>query len=179
MRFDDDGTIEVRHCWTEMGQGVHTVALPGRSRGARRRSRRGSACIVDTTRELGAGQTTGSRGTLMGAGAVKARVRGGACRGVRVRASTTRASTASTGRTRWREGLENPIIHSTFGYAAQLVVIDRESGIVDKVVAAHDVGRAVNPLLCEGQIEGSVHMGLGYALTEDFPADADRPSRRT
>jgi CO/xanthine dehydrogenase Mo-binding subunit len=36
-------------------------------------------------------------------------------------------------------------------------------------VAAHDVGRAVNPALCEGQIEGSVHMGLGYALTEELP----------
>ena len=37
----------------------------------------------------------------------------------------------------------------------------------------HDVGRAVNPLLCEGQIEGSVHMGLGYALTEQFPHDPE------
>jgi xanthine dehydrogenase molybdenum-binding subunit len=42
------------------------------------------------------------------------------------------------------------------------------------------VGRAVNPLQCVGQIEGSVHMGLGYALTEDFPADADgRPEVST
>jgi aldehyde oxidoreductase len=47
-------------------------------------------------------------------------------------------------------------------------------------VAVHDVGRAINPLLCVGQIEGSVHMGLGYALTEDFPADADgRPTNMT
>jgi xanthine dehydrogenase molybdenum-binding subunit len=38
-------------------------------------------------------------------------------------------------------------------------------------VAIHDVGRAVNPQLCAGQVEGSVHMGLGYALTEDFPHD--------
>ncbi|MGA1261756.1 MAG: molybdopterin cofactor-binding domain-containing protein, partial [Ilumatobacteraceae bacterium] len=65
----------------------------------------------------------------------------------------------------------NPIIHSTFGYATQLVVIDRESGKIEHVIAAHDVGRAVNPTLCEGQIEGSIHMGLGYALTEDFPHD--------
>ena len=69
------------------------------------------------------------------------------------------------------EGLENPIIHSTFGYAAQMVVIDPGSGDIEKVVAAHDVGKAVNPLLCEGQIEGSVHMGLGYAMTEGFPCD--------
>ena len=78
------------------------------------------------------------------------------------------------------EGLEHPIIHSTFGYAAQLVVLDPESGEVDRVVAAHDVGRAVNPLLCEGQIEGAVHMGLGYALTEGFPCDPDgRPVNTT
>jgi xanthine dehydrogenase molybdenum-binding subunit len=69
------------------------------------------------------------------------------------------------------DGVENPIIHSTFGYAAQLVVADAETGDIERVVAAHDVGRAVNPQLCEGQVEGAVHMGLGYALTEDFPAD--------
>ncbi len=43
------------------------------------------------------------------------------------------------------------------------------------VIAAHDVGRAVNPALCEGQIEGSVHMGLGYALTEDLPCQDGMP----
>jgi xanthine dehydrogenase molybdenum-binding subunit len=46
---------------------------------------------------------------------------------------------------------------------------------VAKVVAAHDVGRAVNPALCEGQIEGSIHMGLGYALTEDLPCEDGMP----
>ncbi|MET0491200.1 MAG: molybdopterin cofactor-binding domain-containing protein, partial [Acidimicrobiales bacterium] len=69
---------------------------------------------------------------------------------------------------------------STFGYAAQLVILDPETGEVARVVAAHDVGRAVNPVLCEGQIEGAVHMGLGYALTEDFPTDDDcRPTITT
>jgi xanthine dehydrogenase molybdenum-binding subunit len=70
-------------------------------------------------------------------------------------------------------GVENPVIHSTFGYAAQVVVIDKATGELIRVLAAHDVGRAVNPMLCEGQIEGAVHMGLGYALTEQFPADPD------
>ena len=69
------------------------------------------------------------------------------------------------------ENIENPVIHSTFGYAAQLVIINPESEKIERVVAAHDVGKAVNPLLCEGQIEGAVHMGLGYALTEGFPCD--------
>ena len=61
----------------------------------------------------------------------------------------------------------NPVSHVAYGYAAHVVVMD-ESGQVVKVVAAHDVGRAVNPKACEGQIEGGVAMGLGYALTEDF-----------
>jgi xanthine dehydrogenase molybdenum-binding subunit len=78
------------------------------------------------------------------------------------------------------DGIEHPIIHSTFGYAAQLVVMNPETGVIEKVIAAHDVGRAVNPLLCEGQIEGAVHMGLGYALSEGFPCDEDgRPANTT
>ena len=36
------------------------------------------------------------------------------------------------------------------------------------VVSAHDVGRALNPLAAEGQIHGGIHMGLGYALTEEL-----------
>jgi aldehyde oxidoreductase len=170
VRFEADGTVEVRHCWTEMGQGVHTVALqvaveelqldPNRVR-----------VIVDTTRELGAGQTTGSRGTLMGAGAVKA-----ACDAARAGGCQVGVDYEGEYRVDWTHhlgepGVEHPTIHSTFGYAAQLVVVDRGTGKIERVLAAHDVGRAVNPQLCEGQIEGSVHMGLGYALTEDFPAD--------
>ena len=78
------------------------------------------------------------------------------------------------------EGLENPVIHAVFSFAAQLVVLDRETGKIDKVVAVHDVGRAVNPLLCEGQIQGAVHMGLGYALSEEFPCDDEgRPQNMT
>ena len=64
--------------------------------------------------------------------------------------------------------VENPRTHMTFGYATQVVILD-EDGRLGKVVAAHDVGRAINPLTCAGQIEGAVHMGLGYALTEDLP----------
>ena len=169
VRFDPDGTIEVRHCWTEMGQGIHTVARqvaveelgvePDRIK-----------VVVDTTRELGAGQTTGSRGTVMGAGSVADACRnamaGGCEEGVEYEGVYVVDWTNSI-----NDGLENPVIHSTFGYAAQLVELDPETGEIAKVVAAHDVGRAVNPLLCEGQIEGAVHMGLGYALTEGFPCD--------
>ena len=107
----------------------------------------------------------------MGAGAVKA-----ACEAARADGCRVEVDYEGEYRVDWTHQLgevEHPIIHSTFGYAAQLVVMDRETGAIARVVAAHDVGRAVNPLLCEGQIEGSVHMGLGYALTEDFPADPE------
>jgi xanthine dehydrogenase molybdenum-binding subunit len=50
-----------------------------------------------------------------------------------------------------------------------------ETGRIEKVYAAHDAGRIMNPALFEGQVEGSVHMGLGYALTEDFPMKHGRP----
>ena len=61
----------------------------------------------------------------------------------------------------------NPVSHVAYGYAAQVVVMDENKKVV-RVVAAHDVGRVVNPQACAGQIEGGVVMGLGYGLTEDF-----------
>lgn len=69
---------------------------------------------------------------------------------------------------------DTPRTHLTFGYATQVVLLD-DAGHLERVVAAHDVGRAINPLLCAGQIEGSVHMGLGYALSEDLPCTDGRP----
>ena len=50
-----------------------------------------------------------------------------------------------------------------------------DSGQIDTVFAAHDAGRIINPVLFEGQLEGSVHMGLGYALTENFEMREGRP----
>jgi selenium-dependent xanthine dehydrogenase len=61
----------------------------------------------------------------------------------------------------------NRTSHVAYGYATQVVLLD-DDGRVQKVVAAHDVGKAINPNGIEGQIEGGVVMGLGYALTEDF-----------
>ncbi len=64
--------------------------------------------------------------------------------------------------------VDEPVTHMAFGYATQVVVMG-DDGLIEKVVAAHDVGRVINPQLCAGQVEGGVHMGLGYALSEDFP----------
>jgi xanthine dehydrogenase molybdenum-binding subunit len=178
VRFAEDGKVEVRHCWTEMGQGVHTVArqVAVEELGIDADHVR---VVVDTTLELSAGQTTGSRGTLMGAGAIA-----DACRRAKEDGCRPGVDYEGEYRVDWTssiaDGVAEPIIHSAFSYAAQLVVMDRTSRRIEKVVAAHDVGRAINPMLCEGQVEGAVHMGLGYALSEDFPADGDgRPTNMT
>lgn len=170
VRFRSDGVVEVRHGWTEMGQGVHTVALQVAAQELEIDPNR-IEVIVDTTRDLGFGQTTGSRGTLMAAGSVR-----NACIAALAAGCQPDVDYEGEHLVDWTHHLgdpehPNPTIHSAFGYATQLVVIDRETGSIERVVAIHDVGKAVNPVLCEGQIEGSVHMGLGYALTEDFPSD--------
>ncbi len=62
--------------------------------------------------------------------------------------------------------------YATYGFAAQLaeVEVDTELGTVKvlRIVAAHDVGRAINPTLVEGQIQGGVAQGLGLALMEEY-----------
>ena len=68
--------------------------------------------------------------------------------------------------------MPNPVSHVAYGYATQLCILDKATGLVEKIVAAHDVGKAVNPLSCEGQIEGGVVMSMGYALTEEYRLDA-------
>jgi xanthine dehydrogenase molybdenum-binding subunit len=170
VRFRSDDIVEIRHGWTEMGQGVHTVALQVavEELGIAAESIR---VIVDTTRQLGFGQTTGSRGTLMAAASVQKACEAAKADGCKPDIDYTGEHVVDWTHHLGDPGVDNPIIHAAFGYAAQMVVMDKDTQKIEKVVAVHDVGRAVNPLLCEGQIEGSVHMGLGYALTEDFPND--------
>ena len=73
----------------------------------------------------------------------------------------------------------NPVSHIAYGYATQLCVLDKDTGRIKHIVAAHDVGKAVNPTSVEGQIEGGVVMSMGYALTEQYPIDENcRPTAR-
>jgi xanthine dehydrogenase molybdenum-binding subunit len=177
---ESDGTVSLYNGYTEMGQGLLTVlvqfavevtGLPASVFRPR----------VDSTYQLACGQTTGSRATLFGGLAVQsaaAKLRAeldagktlGDLTGQVFAADVLIDDTTAPGRT--RDGKIKT--HTAFGYATQLCILD-EAGRVDRVVAAHDVGRAVNPALCEGQIEGSVHMGLGYALTEELPCENGWP----
>ncbi|MBL1422003.1 MAG: molybdopterin-dependent oxidoreductase [Alphaproteobacteria bacterium] len=62
--------------------------------------------------------------------------------------------------------------YAQFGYAAHLVVMEVDSRLgtsrAVKFVAAHDVGRAINPMLVEGQVQGGIAQGLGMALMEEY-----------
>jgi xanthine dehydrogenase molybdenum-binding subunit len=173
-----DGTVTIHVGYTEMGQGLLTVltqfaaevtGLPA----AVFRPR------VDTTFALGCGQTTGSRATLFAGNAVVSAAR-------RLRAALERGASLTdlAGRVFAADlavddttapGSPGPVkTHTSYGYATQLVRLDAD-GRVERVVAAMDVGRAVNPKLLTGQIEGAVHMGLGYALTEELPCANGMP----
>ncbi len=74
-------------------------------------------------------------------------------------------------------------MHFAFGYATQAaeVEVDITTGQVAvlRVIAAHDVGNTFSPLGVEGQLEGGVVMGIGYALMEDFTMREGRPEKTT
>jgi len=175
-----NGTVGLYAGFTEMGQGLLTIlmqcaaevtGLPARTFVPR----------IDSRFELGAGQTTGSRATLLGGrGAVDA------AKKLRADLDSGRSLSDLSGREYVGEIVIDDTTapgqtkngkvktHTSFGWATQVVVLDG-AGAVDRVIAAHDVGRAINPQQCEAQIEGSVHMGLGYALTEELPCKDGMP----
>ncbi len=71
----------------------------------------------------------------------------------------------------------NPVSHIAYGYATQVCILG-EDGKIQHIVAAHDVGKAVNPLSVEGQIEGGVVMSMGFALTERYPLEDCKPTAK-
>ncbi|MDQ7827679.1 MAG: selenium-dependent xanthine dehydrogenase [Armatimonadota bacterium] len=176
LRPEADGTVILFHSWTEMGQGVHTalqqIACEELGLTADR-----VRVVVDTIRELNTGQCTASRSTVLGGRAVIEAAR-------RLRAALDgRRLEELAGQEFYGEfvvdwttklGVPNPVTHFAYGWATQVVILD-DQGRVAKVVCAHDVGKVINPTLLEGQIEGSVHMGLGYALSEEFVVEGGVP----
>ena len=164
--------VIIHHGWTEMGQGVHNMAM---------QSLHEETGIntdimevrVETEAGLPTGMTTSSRATAMVGNAVI-----NAANAIR-EDLRTHSLKDLTGRvykghficdwtTKPGEETDKPVTHFSYGYATQVVILD-DDGNISKVVAAHDGGKVMNAMLFEGQIEGAVHMGLGYALTEDLP----------
>ncbi len=173
IEVKEGGRVTLHHGWTEMGQGVHTVAVQClcQETGI---SPESVEVVVSTPFEARSGMTTSSRGTSLIGNAVIETAK------ELKKDLETNAIQQLAGKTycgRWsfdkstKPGAPGPVItHYSYSYAAQLVVLDEE-GNVDTVVAAHDAGKIMNPTLFEGQIQGAVHMGVGYALQEDLPME--------
>jgi len=162
------------HGWTEMGQGVHTVALQAlcTETGIDPAFVRVQA---DTASGQEAGMTTASRATsLVGNATIDAAKKLAADLQDHTLAELVGRKYEGSWICDWTTKPEaitdTPITHYSYSYATQLVILD-DDGQIAKVVAAHDAGKIFNPTLFEGQIEGSLHMGLGYAISEDLPME--------
>jgi selenium-dependent xanthine dehydrogenase len=178
-----DGTVGIYTGYTEMGQGLFTVLMQTACEETGLPLHVFNNISADTKYDLDCGQTTASRGTFLGCRAVQ--------EAARKLKSDLETSTLKdlAGRTYYGEVLiddtvslesksEKPRTHFAYGFATQVVILD-DSGRIAKVIAAHDVGKVMNPVLLEGQIEGSVHMGLGFALTEEFRVENGIPQTMT
>ena len=170
--------IIIDHGWTEMGQGVNTIAAQ-------------VVCNetgihpdlieirVDTAAEQNAGMTTASRATSLLGNALL-----DACKKLNedLKHNTLADLVGNEYFGEWivdwtTKGdakVDKVVTHYSYSYAAQLVSID-DDGQIDKVTAAHDAGKIFNPMLFEGQVEGAVHMGIGYAVSEDLPMEGGYP----
>ncbi|MCB0091338.1 MAG: selenium-dependent xanthine dehydrogenase [Caldilineaceae bacterium] len=175
-----DVKVVIEHGWTEMGQGINTMAVQMLCE----ETGIGPDAIevrIDTDAGTFTGMTTASRATsLLGNAILDAAVKlrtdlgqkslpelmGNVYMGEWVVDWTTKPG--------YQNESGEDITHYSYSYATQLVVLDDE-GQVQKVTAAHDAGRIINPTLFEGQIEGSIHMGLGYAISEELPYEGGRP----
>jgi len=172
VTINPDETLTINTGFTEMGQGFCTVMIqffcdvtgidPRKVR-----------VDIDTTQPTLCGMTTASRATVLGGRAV-------------IKAAEQMKSDLDAGKslrdligtkysgevvidytTALDAKTDKPVTHMTFGFATQVCILD-DDGKLKTFVAAHDVGRVINKKLLEGQLEGSIHMGLGYALTEDL-----------
>ncbi|MBN1338399.1 MAG: selenium-dependent xanthine dehydrogenase [Bacteroidales bacterium] len=172
--------VIVHHGWSEMGQGVHNMAI---------QTLHGETGIdpaiievrVDTAANIPTGMTTSSRATALVANAIILAAEA-LKNDLKAQPLSSLAGKRYRGRficdwtTKPGSGRTDPVIHFAYGFATQVVILD-ESGKISKVTAAHDAGKIMNQMLFEGQIQGAVHMGLGYALTENFPVENGFPLR--
>jgi len=184
----DDGVIKIEvisenkvilnHGWTEMGQGVNTVAIQ-------------FLCeetgidpnivevTVDTAKEARSGMTTASRATSLIGNSIRETAQDFKM-DLMTKSLAELAGKVYVGEwtcdwtTKPGDSSKEVITHYSYSYATQVVILG-EDGKIEKIVAAHDAGKIVNPTLFEGQIEGSVHMGLGYAISEELELEKGIP----
>ena len=174
----EGGRVLIDHGWTEMGQGVHTMAVQTLVT----ETGLDPALVdvrVETGSEMVTGMTTASRATSLIGNAII-----DACKGLKADLENNTLeklvgkSYVGDFTVDWttKPGtmVDKIYTHYSYSYATQVVILD-EDGQLEKIIAAHDAGKIFNPTLFEGQLEGSIHMGLGYAISEDLPMEGGRP----
>lgn len=175
----DANTIHIHTGFTEMGQGLFTLCIQFAVEATDLPPEVFKKVSTDTKFMLDCGQTTASRGTVLAGNSI-------AEAGKQLKAELASGKTLAdlVGQTfigEWsctytsKLGYDldkpgGPKTHISYGFATQLAILDDDGKLV-KMIAAHDVGRVLNPVQLKGQMYGSLHMGIGYALTEDFQAE--------
>jgi xanthine dehydrogenase molybdenum-binding subunit len=178
LSVEDERTVHIRTGFTEMGQGLFTICVQFavEATGLPPAVFKVSA---DTKLMLDCGQTTASRATVLAGNsiaeagkALKVELAGGKSLadlvGQTFHGEWICSYTSKLGKDLDKPG--GPKTHLTYGFATQVAILD-DAGRLVKMIAAHDVGRVINPTQLRGQMYGSLHMGIGYALTEDFAAE--------
>ena len=184
----DDGIIKIEiisedkvilnHGWTEMGQGVNTMAVQFLC------EETGIApniieVVVDTSKEARSGMTTASRATSLIGNSIRETAKK-LVEDLRTNQLSDLVGKEYVGiwvcdwTTKPGADVKEIITHYSYSYATQVVILN-DDGKVEKIIAAHDAGKIINPTLFEGQIEGSVHMGLGYAISEELELENGIP----
>ncbi|NOY78645.1 MAG: selenium-dependent xanthine dehydrogenase [Calditrichaeota bacterium] len=177
IEIQSENHVVLHHGWTEMGQGVNTVAVQMFCE-ATGIDPNWVEVKVSTQYEARSGMTTASRATSLVGNAILDAVKG-LKQDLKNHSLNELVGRVYSGQwvCDWTTAPGDPgevKTHYSYSYATQLVVLN-ERGEIDTIYAAHDAGRIINPTLFEGQIEGAVHMGLGYALSEDFPMEGGFP----
>jgi len=198
IRVVEGGRLEIFNGYTEMGQGVYTATMQAV---CEETGLQADIMTVKWDPDLGekCGETWASRGTTLSCAAAQHAARKLAAdldslpltqeptgrtenAALRIRQLEQLVGREYTGeyvcnfttRPGTPEAVLNPTTHLTFSYATQVVILNDE-GRIERVMVANDVGRAINPRLCAEQMEGGAHMGLGYALSENFTSTNGRP----
>lgn len=178
------------------GQGVATVLTQIACDVLRLDADQVRVALPDTSTTPDSGTTTASRQTLITGEACRRACAALAAAHAAPDAGAAQSSAGATGRFPYRllAGREfsgqydaatdpfetdavNPIRHVAYSYACQLAILGPDNRL-ERIVAAHDSGLVVNPQAFEGQVEGGVAMGIGFALTEDFPLADCVPTAR-
>jgi CO/xanthine dehydrogenase Mo-binding subunit len=165
--------VVLRHAGAEVGQGTHTAMAQMVADAAGVPLGKVRLDMSDTATSGDSGSVSASRMTFMAGNAI----RGAADEALKLWDGEERPAIATY---QYRPPKTTPYAPKTgksepnfaYGYVAQVaeIEIDLETGHIDliRVISANDVGRAVNPMLVEGQIEGAVVQAQGYAIMENF-----------